>query len=71
MPKQPAVDTLRDFTRLMMREVGIRCGDWDPRTDQERTWKRQGPCEPLFLDAVRAEVELMERTTPQKEPIYR
>lgn len=43
-------EELRAYVRKVLREVGIRCGDFPTHTLQERNWKNEGVVPPSRLD---------------------
>ena len=44
-------EELRAYVRKVVREVGIRCGDFPTYNLQERDWKNEGVVLPSKLDA--------------------
>lgn len=37
-----------------LREIRVRSGEYEPKTDEERQQRLQGPCRPSELDTVKA-----------------
>jgi hypothetical protein len=45
---------LRDFVLSVIREVGVRCHGFAPKTPEEQRFQREGATRPSDLDAVKA-----------------